>query len=172
MLLYFQVLKLNKSQIIEGLNGRVINLLSFDVVRFNNFMSFTHFLWKGPIEMIVCAYFIYEEIGYYGFIGVGLILCFVPIQSKWHKNNFFFFQEFNSIECHLHLVLMGKMTANYRYEMSRKTDSRIRVMNEIIQGIQTIKMYAWERPFADLIDYMRKLVFFISIHPPFNIHFY
>lgn len=51
---------------------------------------------------------------------------------------------------------MGKMTANYRYRMSRKTDSRIRVMNEIIQGIQIIKMYAWEKPFAKIVDYMRK----------------
>lgn len=29
-------------------------------------------------------------------------------------------------------------------------------MNEIIQGVQVIKMYAWERPFEDLVKNARK----------------
>lgn len=38
-----------------------------------------------------------------------------------------------------------------------KTDERIRLMNEIICGVQVIKMYAWEKPFAKLIAYARKM---------------
>lgn len=30
-------------------------------------------------------------------------------------------------------------------------------MNEIISGVQVIKMYAWEKPFAKLIAYTRKM---------------
>lgn len=80
---YFQVVNLSKSFAVDGLNGQVINLLSFDVNRFNNSLAFLHHLWKGPIEMIVFGYFLYKEIGYYGWIGIGFILCFVPIQSKF-----------------------------------------------------------------------------------------
>lgn len=53
-------------------------------------------------------------------------------------------------------VAMGKMTAKYRFRLSNKIDNRIRVMNEIIQGIQIIKVYAWEKPFAKIVDAMRK----------------
>lgn len=53
---------------------------------------------------------------------------------------------------------MGKMAASYRLKMVGITDSRIRIMNELVQGIQIIKMYAWERPFAKLIDKIRKYV--------------
>lgn len=69
-----------------GLNGKVINLMSFDSYRFDGMIALLHYLWKGPIEVIVFGYFLYLEIGYYGWIGIGFILCFVPIQSKYNKN--------------------------------------------------------------------------------------
>lgn len=61
--------------------------MSFDTYRFDNVITFMHYLWKGPIEVIVFGYFLYREIGYYGWIGVGFILCFVPIQSKSYDYN-------------------------------------------------------------------------------------
>lgn len=56
--------------------------MTSDVSRFNNTMAFFHDLWKGPLEMTVFGYFLYLEIGHYAWIGIGFILCFVPIQSK------------------------------------------------------------------------------------------
>lgn len=53
-------------------------------------------------------------------------------------------------------VAMSKMTATYRYRVVKQTDARIRILNEIIQGIQTIKMYAWEEPFKKIIGKIRK----------------
>nr|XP_014354031.1 PREDICTED: multidrug resistance-associated protein 4 [Latimeria chalumnae] len=36
------------------------------------------------------------------------------------------------------------------------TDSRIKTMNEVISGIRIIKMYAWEKPFAELVHDIRR----------------
>lgn len=41
---------------------------------------------------------------------------------------------------------------------AKKTDERICLVNEIILGIQVIKMYTWEKPFSKLIKYLRKYV--------------
>lgn len=77
-----QVLKISKSVSMNGLNGLVINLMSFDSYRFDGTVTLLHYLWKGPIEVAVFGYFLYLEIGFYGWIGVGFILCFVPIQGE------------------------------------------------------------------------------------------
>ena len=51
---------------------------------------------------------------------------------------------------------IGKVFARLRLETATKTDNRIRLMSEIINGIKVIKMYAWEQPFANLINDARR----------------
>lgn len=73
---------MRKSSAIHGSSGKVLNLISFDTYRFDTSMSLLHHLWKGPIEVLVFGYILYNELGYYGWIGVAFIMCFIPIQSK------------------------------------------------------------------------------------------
>jgi ATP-binding cassette subfamily C (CFTR/MRP) protein 4 len=50
------------------------------------------------------------------------------------------------------------MIAKLRKKVAVRTDDRMRLMNEIVSGIQVIKMYAWEKPFAKLVEVARRYV--------------
>uniref|UniRef100_A0A182V4H9 ABC transmembrane type-1 domain-containing protein n=1 Tax=Anopheles merus TaxID=30066 RepID=A0A182V4H9_ANOME len=72
-------------------------------------------------------------IGVSGLFGIAFLLSFIPLQA-W----------------------LGKKAAIYRLKTANRTDRRIQFMNEIIQGIQVIKMYAWEDSFSRMVDRIRR----------------
>ena len=60
-----------------------------------------------------------------------------------------------------YLSLPGVIFTSFcRLKSARITDSRIKVMNEVITGIRVIKMYAWEYAFKRVIGKLRRLVLY------------
>ncbi|XP_067619706.1 probable multidrug resistance-associated protein lethal(2)03659 [Eurosta solidaginis] len=131
-IIYRKCLQISKNASNDGLRGRAINILSNDVGRFDVALAFLHDLWKGPTESLIIGFLMYQEIGISAVIGVAFMLSFIPLQAY-----------------------VGKKAAYYRRRTAERTDLRVKLMNEIIQGIQVIKMYAWENSFAKLIADVR-----------------
>ncbi|XP_026805613.1 probable multidrug resistance-associated protein lethal(2)03659 [Rhopalosiphum maidis] len=132
--IYKKALTLSGTSLSATTVGQVVNLISNDVNRIDLAFRFLHFIWIGPLQTIVVTYFLWQEIGVSSIIGVTVFLGLVPIQG-W----------------------LGKKTSDYRSKTAPRTDERVRLMNEIISGIQVIKMFTWEKPFALLVQYARKM---------------
>ncbi|XP_018350478.1 PREDICTED: probable multidrug resistance-associated protein lethal(2)03659 [Trachymyrmex septentrionalis] len=134
-LIYRKTLKLTKTALGETTIGQAVNLLSNDVNRFDISIIFLHYLWLGPLETIIMTYVMYDviDVGVSSVIGVAFLLMFIPLQG-W----------------------LGKKSSELRLKTAIRTDARVRLTNEIISGIQAIKMYTWENPFSALIQKARK----------------
>lgn len=132
-LIYRKALKLSRTALGETTIGQAVNLLSNDVNRFDIALIYLHYLWLGPLETIIITYFMYKEVELSAIFGVIILLLFIPLQGY-----------------------LGKKTSVYRLKTALRTDERVRLTNEIISGIQAIKMYAWEKPFSNLIERARR----------------
>ncbi|KAF3825716.1 hypothetical protein GH733_006543 [Mirounga leonina] len=113
--------------------GQIVNLLSNDVNKFDQVTIFLHFLWAGPLQAIAVTALLWMEIGISCLAGIAVLIILLPLQS-----------------------CLGKLFSSFRSKTATFTDVRIRTMNEVITGIRIIKMYAWEKSFADLITYLRR----------------
>ncbi|CAK1599802.1 unnamed protein product [Parnassius mnemosyne] len=133
-LIYRKVMRMSSGALAQTTAGQVVNLLSNDVNRFDYAFIYTHFIWLLPLQVIVVCYLIYVKIGYAAIIGVvGIVLQTIPVQSY-----------------------MSKLAARLRMKTACRTDERVRIMDEIINGMQVIKMYAWEKPFEKVVALARK----------------
>ncbi|KAF7996692.1 hypothetical protein HCN44_002338 [Aphidius gifuensis] len=132
-LIYRKTLRLSKTALGDITIGQAINLLSNDVSRFDNVIIFLHYIWIGPVLTGMAMYFMYLEVGWPAVVGVGSLLLFIPLQA-W----------------------LGKKSSTLRLKTAIRSDERVRLTNEIVGGIQAIKMYTWEHPFSRLIEKARK----------------
>ncbi|XP_018322246.1 multidrug resistance-associated protein 4 [Agrilus planipennis] len=132
-LVYRKLLKLSKKSLNDTAAGQVVNLLSNDVNRFDLVVIFLHFVWIMPLQAVILSYLIWMEVGPSALAGVlAMILLTIPVQGY-----------------------LGKLASTLRLKVAKKTDSRVKIMSELISGIQVIKMYAWEKPFADVVKMSR-----------------
>ena len=133
----------------------MVNLLSNDVTRFEITSGLVglHFLWIGPIQLLIILLILFQNIGFASLTGGTLITAFIPLLGIHSKIELYLLEVFLSFQS---IGWFGTQFSKFRSESAFKTDERIRLMNEIIYGIEVIKMYAWEYSFAKMIQDARR----------------
>ncbi|XP_033343952.1 multidrug resistance-associated protein 4-like isoform X1 [Bombus vosnesenskii] len=132
-LMYRKILRLSRSSTNVTTPGQIINIMSNDVARFEQLFIALHYIWILPIQGALITFMIWESVGIASLAGVFLItMQTVPVQGY-----------------------LGKWVSKLRLKIAVRTDERVRLMSEIIGGIQVIKMYTWEQPFEKLVSFVR-----------------
>lgn len=79
----FQSLQLSQRALTDTAPGKLVNLLSNDVNRFDIISVLVNPLWCSPVMTIIAAYILWVEVRWAGMIGMAIVFLIVPIQSNY-----------------------------------------------------------------------------------------
>ncbi|XP_067225109.1 ATP-binding cassette sub-family C member 3 isoform X2 [Chanodichthys erythropterus] len=113
--------------------GEVVNLMSVDAQRFMDLTTFLNMLWSAPLQIILALFFLWQNLGPSVLAGVAVMVLLIPFNA-----------------------FIAMKTRTYQVEQMKYKDDRIKLMNEILNGIKVLKLYAWEVSFKEKILQIRQ----------------
>lgn len=64
--------------------GKLVNLLSNDLNRFDVVSYCINSLWTSPLNATIATYLLWNEAGWAGMVGLLMILAVIPLQSDFY----------------------------------------------------------------------------------------
>ncbi|CAG8497498.1 9417_t:CDS:10 [Paraglomus brasilianum] len=124
----------NSTKIIdkEATLGKITNLMAVDTNRVAEFCTWWISVVDSPIEIIVGTYFLYQLLGSACLFGLLVMIFTLPVNHYTAKHY-----------------------AKTQDRLMKARDRRINLMNEVLQAIRIIKIFAWETSWEDKILVLR-----------------
>ncbi|CAL4094825.1 unnamed protein product, partial [Meganyctiphanes norvegica] len=113
--------------------GEMVNFLAVDTQSISDAITFVNLSWGGPLIVVVSITLIWNILGPSVLSGLAFLLLLAPANA-WIANK-------------VKLLQMKQM---------KLKDQRTKFINEVVNGIKVIKMYAWEMSFYKKIEEIRK----------------
>ena len=112
--------------------GAISNHMASDTEKIQLFCLSVNSLWSAPVRLALGLYLLISSLGVAGIFGLIAVGILIPIQAK----------------------VMNLFATTIR-EVMKKSDVRIKILNEVLGGMRVIKYYAWEKPFETKIKTLR-----------------
>uniref|UniRef100_A0AAY4BU55 Multidrug resistance-associated protein 1 n=1 Tax=Denticeps clupeoides TaxID=299321 RepID=A0AAY4BU55_9TELE len=113
--------------------GEIVNLMSVDAQRFMDLITYINMIWSAPLQVILALYFLWQNLGPSVLAGVAVMVLMVPVNA-----------------------VIAMKTKTYQVAQMKSKDNRIKLMNEVLNGIKVLKLYAWELAFRDKVSKIRE----------------
>ena len=131
--IYEKALTISHGERARYTTGGIVNLMSADSEKMVFAALLFHSTWILPIFLSVCIWLLVRLVGVAILPGLGLLILSAPFQGL--------------------LVMKQKKLQTKIMEAS---DARVKLVNEVLQGIRVVKYYAWERAFEERLLAARK----------------
>lgn len=133
VMVYEKSMRLSPAARRKYTTGAIVTMMGVDSERIYQGVLTSQWVWAAPVVILVSIFLTIGVLGKAGLVGAGLmVLCM-------------FFQAYSAY---------GNGKA--REILVRLTDERVKLTNEVLQGIRVIKLCAWEGPVGEMIERVRK----------------
>ncbi|PWA01371.1 hypothetical protein BB558_002530 [Smittium angustum] len=129
---YKKSLNLSNSARQSMTTGEIFNRMTVDAQRVSDIITYVNMLWSGPLQILIAVALLYNNIGPSAFTGFGIMLIGFPIT-----------------------VTISKRMRKLQISQMRTKDKRVRLIDEILSSIKSIKLYAWEPAFIKQTNEVR-----------------
>ncbi|KAG9323465.1 hypothetical protein KVV02_000827, partial [Mortierella alpina] len=132
-LIYRKSLRLSTTNKQEGM-GAIVNHMSTDVDKVVATFLVVHYSWSSVVEIIIAAWMLYDEVQYAMFASLGVIVLVLAISAG-----------------------VSPKIGQRQKAMMQFSDQRMKLINELVTYIKSIKLYTWESYFTNKITNIRSL---------------
>ncbi|KAG8710747.1 hypothetical protein FRC09_020949 [Ceratobasidium sp. 395] len=108
--------------------GQITTMISADCTRLDMATGFFHIIWTGPIEIIIGIALLIHNLGYSALVGLGVLIFGIPVQA----------------------ILVRRMIQARRATVLL-TDKRVRLLQEILQGIRLLVLFGWQNHYGSKV---------------------
>lgn len=126
--IYRKALRMSNAAKKESTVGEIVNLMSVDAQKFIELTAYLNMIWSAPLQIILALYFLWDVLGPSVLAGLAVMIILIPI---------------NGYIANRAKVLQIKQMKN--------KDERVKLMNEVLNGIKVLKLYAWEPSFEEQV---------------------
>ncbi|KAJ1067345.1 hypothetical protein K5549_010463 [Capra hircus] len=127
-----KVLALSSSSRKSSAVGDVVNLVSVDVQRLTESVTYLNGLWLPLIWIVVCFVYLWQLLGPSALTAIAVFVSLLPL-------NFF----------------ITKKRNHHQEEQMRQKDCRARLTSCILRNVRTVKYHGWEGAFLDRVLHIR-----------------
>ncbi|KAI9002882.1 ATP-binding cassette transporter 1 [Hyaloraphidium curvatum] len=131
--IYRKALRLSPTARGKSSVGEVVNLMAVDAQRINDLFTYLHMIWSGVFQIVLAMLLLYSTLGYPVFAGVAVMVVAIPLNA-W----------------------LARVSRAIQKTTMGTRDERVKLMDEVLGSIRTIKLYAWEPNFRERIDAVRE----------------
>jgi ABC-type bacteriocin/lantibiotic exporter with double-glycine peptidase domain len=130
--IYRKSLKLSNEGRSSKTTGDIVNYMAVDSQRLQDLTQFLQQAWSAPFQIVICMVSLYHLVGWSMMAGIVVMIVMMPIQG-----------------------FTAKLMKNMQKSQMKNKDARSRLINEIINNMKAIKLYAWGAAFMNKLNYVR-----------------
>ncbi|XP_046475187.1 multidrug resistance-associated protein 1 isoform X1 [Neodiprion pinetum] len=126
--IYRKALRMSNAARKESTVGEIVNLMSVDAQRFMDLTAYINMIWSAPLQIVLALYFLWDTLGASVLAGLAVMIILIPVNA-----------------------LIANKVKTLQIRQMKCKDERVKLMNEVLNGIKVLKLYAWEPSFEQQI---------------------
>nr|AVT42143.1 ABC transporter C [Lissorhoptrus oryzophilus] len=132
MAIYRKALRISNATRKDKTVGEIVNLMAVDAEKFLEISLQLPMMWAAPTQICFAVYFLWQEVGPAVLAGLALMILLIPVNT-----------------------VIVRISRKLQLKQMKNKDERVKMMNEILNGIKVLKLYAWEGSFEKIVEMIR-----------------